>query len=74
MVYTHSINCIHSLRRKFKKKPTDILKQKLQSEEDCLQALMKEAKSDHESKLISNFGSSNTNNLIYKYSYICSFQ
>jgi len=62
----HHLNCIHSLRRKFKTKPTDILKQKLQSEEDSLQALMEEAKTDYESKLINNFGSSN-NNLIYKY-------
>ena len=60
----HHLNCIHSLRRKFKKKPTDSLNQ---SEEDCLQALMEEAKSDYESKLINNFGSSNNNNLIYKY-------
>ena len=63
----HHLNCIHSLRRKFKKKPTDNLKQKHQSEEDRLQALMEEAKSDYESKLINNFGSSNNSNLIYKY-------
>ena len=63
----HHLNCIPSLRRKFKKTPTDILKQKLQSEEDCLQALMEEAKRDYESKLINNFDSSNNNNLIYIY-------
>jgi len=62
--FTLTINRIHSLRGKFKKKPTAILKQKLQSEEDSLQVLMEEAKTDYESKLINNF---DNNNLIYKY-------
>ena len=62
----HRLNCIRSLRRKYKEKPTDTLKLKLQAEEDNLQALIVEAKSDYESKLINNYASSN-NNLIYKY-------
>ena len=69
----HRLNCIHSLRRKYKKKPTDTLKLKLQAEEDNLQALIVEAKSDYESKLISNYASSN-NNLIYKYIIIFSYK
>jgi len=60
----HHINSKMVVRRKVKKKLTGILKQKLQSEEDRLQALMEEAKSDYESN---NFGSSYNNNLIYKY-------
>ena len=56
----HRLNCLHSLRRKFKKKPTDTLKHKLQSEEDSLQSLMEEAKCDYETKLIHNFASSNS--------------
>ena len=62
----HQQNCIHSLRRKLKKKPTNTLKQKLQSEEDSLQVLMEEAKSNYESKLIDTFASYN-NNPIFKY-------
>ena len=62
----HRLNCIHSLRRKYKKNPSNNLKLKLQAEEDNLQALIVEAKSDYESNLISNYASGN-NSLIYKY-------
>ena len=62
----HLLNCIHSLRRKYKKNPSNNLKLKLQAEEDNLQVLIVEAKSDYESNLISNYASGN-NSLIYKY-------
>ena len=62
----HRLNCIHSLRRKYKKNPSSNLKLKLQAEEDNLQAFIVEAKSDYESNLISNYASGN-HGFIYKY-------
>jgi len=61
----HRLNCVHSLRKKCKKKPSDNLKLKLQAEEDNLQVLITEAKSEYEAKLINNYSANN--NLIYKY-------
>jgi len=65
-IIRHQLNCVHSLRRKYKKNPTDSKLQKLQAAESNLQALMAEAKSDFESNLIHNFANRN-HQLIFKY-------
>ena len=62
----HHLNCVHSLRRKYKKHPTNNNKHKLQDAENELQLLMAEAKSNFESNLIHNFANRN-NHLIFKY-------
>ena len=62
----HKLNCIHSLRRKYKKSPTDSLKDKLAAAELNLQKEMADAKTTFESSLVHKFATSN-NNWIYKY-------
>ena len=47
----HNLNCIHSLRRKYKRNPNILHKQKLEHSELLLQSIMSSAKSTFEEKL-----------------------
>jgi len=64
-IIKHQINYVHSLRRKYKKNPTDSKLQKLQAAESNLQALMAETKCDFESNLIHNFANRNHQNIFH---------
>ena len=62
----HTLNCVHSLRRKQSKKPSANLQIKLADAELSLQKDMIAAKAAFESSLIHNFATTNSNK-IFKY-------
>ena len=59
----HNLNCIHSLRRKYKNNPNILRKQKLEHSELLLQSIMSSAKSTFEETLIKDCAYSNSNKL-----------
>ena len=59
----HNLNCIHSLRRKYKRNPNILHKQILEHSELLSQSIMSSAKSTFEEKLIKDCAYSNSNKL-----------
>ena len=62
----HELNCIHSLRRAYRKSPSPANSLKLDKAESLLQDHMKQAKSQYESDLVQGLANGNSNK-IYQY-------
>ena len=62
----HHIKCLHTLKRKYNKHPTDSNKVKIEESENLLQAKISHAKSNYEANLVSTYANNN-NSKIYSY-------
>ena len=62
----HKLNCLNTLKKKYKSHPSKLLAQKVQSAEESLQTSMTEAKSQYESKLVTDYAG-NYNAAIFRY-------
>ena len=62
----HHIKCLHTLKRKYNKHPTNNNKVKIEESETLLQPKLSNAKSDYEARLVSTFANNN-NPKIYGY-------
>ena len=62
----HHIQCMHTLKRKYNKHPTDSNKVKIEESEILLQAKISHAKSNYEANLVSTYANNN-NSKIYSY-------
>ena len=62
----HHINCLHTLRRKYNKHPTDSIKSKIEESESSLLTKITDAKTNYENNLVTTFANKN-NSKIYKY-------
>ena len=55
----HHIKCLHNLKTKYNKHPTNNNKVKIEESESLLQPKLSNAKSDYEARLVSTFANNN---------------